>query len=273
MNVRAAAGERCVVGTVHEVGIDRTQLYVAVMTTLDAKPVLVGHRVVLCVHMHRRVAERCGQAQRRGLGAGRIVQVELDAGQQRLQRRAVHHSCQAIDHGIGDQILTRQRFECLAFNRRGAFGRDQLRVFQRQRDDVLRELVIVLDIALVLAVLDPVQRRLRNVDVAVLDQQRHLPIEQRQQQRADVRAVDVGVGHDDDAVIAQLVEVETIGVSGAPMPVPSAVINVAICSDEISLSKRAFSTFSTLPRNGSTAWNLRSRPCLAEPPAESPSTM
>ena len=28
----------------------------------------------------------------------------------------------------------------------------------------------------------------------------------------------------------------------------------------------------TLPRNGKMAWNLRSRPCFAEPPAESPST-
>ncbi len=41
----------------------------------------------------------------------------------------------------------------------------------------------------------------------------------------------------------------------------------------INLSKRAFSTFSTLPRRGRMAWNLRSRPCLAEPPAESPSTI
>ncbi|KAG1184658.1 hypothetical protein G6F35_015046 [Rhizopus arrhizus] len=38
-------------------------------------------------------------------------------------------------------------------------------------------------------------------------------------------------------------------------------------------SKRARSTLRILPRNGSTAWFLRLRPCLAEPPAESPSTM
>jgi EmrB/QacA subfamily drug resistance transporter len=38
-------------------------------------------------------------------------------------------------------------------------------------------------------------------------------------------------------------------------------------------SKRAFSTLRILPFNGSTAWVLRLRPCLAEPPAESPSTM
>src|SRR3954470_7635237 len=39
------------------------------------------------------------------------------------------------------------------------------------------------------------------------------------------------------------------------------------------LSMRARSTLRILPRRGSTACVLRSRPCLAEPPAESPSTM
>ena len=38
-------------------------------------------------------------------------------------------------------------------------------------------------------------------------------------------------------------------------------------------SKRARSTFRILPFSGRIAWNLRSRPCLAEPPALSPSTM
>ena len=38
------------------------------------------------------------------------------------------------------------------------------------------------------------------------------------------------------------------------------------------MSKRAFHTFKILPRNGRIAWLRRSRPCLAEPPAESPST-
>ena len=38
-------------------------------------------------------------------------------------------------------------------------------------------------------------------------------------------------------------------------------------------SGRAFSTLSIFPHSGNTAWNWRSRPCLALPPAESPSTM
>ena len=44
---------------------------------------------------------------------------------------------------------------------------------------------------------------------------RQLPVEERQQQRADVRAVDVRVGHDDDAVVAELVDVEVLGADAA----------------------------------------------------------
>ena len=56
-------------------------------------------------------------------------------------------------------------------------------------------------------------------------------------------------------------------------PEPSAVMSAWISVFCSTLSMRAFSTLRILPRSGSTAWVARSRPCLAEPPAESPSTM
>jgi hypothetical protein len=80
---------------------------------------------------------------------------------------------------------------------------------------VLVELVVVLDVGLALAVLDLVQRGLGDVDVAAFDQFRHLPVEEGQQQGADVGAIDVGIGHDDDAVIAQLGDVEVLGADAA----------------------------------------------------------
>jgi hypothetical protein len=51
----------------------------------------------------------------------------------------------------------------------------------------------------------------------------------KQQQRTDVRAVHVGVGHDDDAAVTQLRDVEVVRARRAadaatPMPVPNAVI-------------------------------------------------
>jgi 4'-phosphopantetheinyl transferase len=52
------------------------------------------------------------------------------------------------------------------------------------------------------------QRGLRDVEVPGLDESRHLSVEEREQQRADVAAVHVGVRHDDDAVVPQPREVE-----------------------------------------------------------------
>ena len=57
------------------------------------------------------------------------------------------------------------------------------------------------------------------------------------------------------------------------IPVPIAVISAWISLFESTLSMRFFSTLMIFPRSGRIAWVLRSRPCLAEPPAESPSTM
>src|SRR6478735_5796894 len=59
------------------------------------------------------------------------------------------------------------------------------------------------------------ERRLREVDVAGLDERAHEAEEQRQQQRADVHAVDVGVGHQHDLVIAGLLDVEVLADAGA----------------------------------------------------------
>src|ERR1700704_5588380 len=48
-----------------------------------------------------------------------------------------------------------------------------------------------------------VARRHRQVEMAIVDQLRRLAVEEGDQQRGDVRAVDVGVGHDDDLFVAQ----------------------------------------------------------------------
>jgi hypothetical protein len=77
-------------------------------------------------------------------------------------------------------------------------------------DEVALEGVVVLEVALALALLHFVEGRLRDVEVAALHELAHLPVEEREQQRADVAAVDVGVGHQDDLVVARLLGVELI---------------------------------------------------------------
>src|SRR5688572_6600546 len=51
--------------------------------------------------------------------------------------------------------------------------------------------------------------------MAAVNELRHLPVEERQQQRADVRTVNVCVSHDDDAVVAQLLDVEILSADSA----------------------------------------------------------
>ena len=72
---------------------------------------------------------------------------------------------------------------------------------------LLEDFVLVLVVARIerlAAMGEPVERRHREIEMAVLDQLRHLAVEERDQQRGDVGAVDVGVGHDDDLVVAQI---------------------------------------------------------------------
>ena len=130
------------------------------------------------------------------------------------------------------------------------------------------QLVLVLEVALLLAELCLVERRLRDVDVAALDQLAHLPIEEGEQQRADVRAVDVRVGHHDDAVIAQLVGVVFLGADAAAQRSNQ---RGDLRRGQQLLEARALDV-QDLALERQDRLELRSRPCLAEPPAKSPST-
>ena len=104
--------------------------------------------------------------------------------------------------------------------------------------------------------------------MAALDQLRHLAEEEGEQQRADMGAVDIGVRHDDDLVIAQLVDVEIVlADAGAERGDQRADL-----VRRQHLVEAGALDIEDLAAQGSTAWFSRLRPCLAEPPAESPST-
>src|SRR5580704_16694174 len=70
---------------------------------------------------------------------------------------------------------------------------------------------VVLEIDLLLADQRRVQRRLRHVHEPTLDERFHLAEEEGEQQRADVAAVDVGIGQQDHLVVADLLDVELLG--------------------------------------------------------------
>src|SRR5665647_1152730 len=79
----------------------------------------------------------------------------------------------------------------------------------------LLEQALLMDVGLLVPLFEAIERRLRDVDVAGLDQRPHVPEEEREDERADVRAVHVGVGHDDDLVVAGLRDVELVAEAGA----------------------------------------------------------
>ena len=99
--------------------------------------------------------------------------------------------------------------------------------------------------------------------MAALDQLRHLAVEEGDQQRGDVGAVDVGVGHDDDLLVAQiLVAVVRAGAAAERLHQIGELLRSAPACP-----CRRTATLRILPRSGSTACEARSRACLAEPPA------
>ena len=67
---------------------------------------------------------------------------------------------------------------------------------------------------LLVAFLDEVERGSGEVDVAVLDELGHIAEEEGEHEGVDMCAVDIGIGHDDDLVVAELAEVEGLGVLG-----------------------------------------------------------
>lgn len=79
--------------------------------------------------------------------------------------------------------------------------------------------------------------------------------------------ISIRIGHDDNSVVITILNFKIVTYTSTDCMnnrVNFLILNIS--------SKRAFSVLITLPRSGKIAWNLRSRPNLAEPPAESPST-
>src|SRR5919106_2495087 len=77
-------------------------------------------------------------------------------------------------------------------------------------DQVLFEPPLVLQVDLGRSSLGAIERRLRYIKKPVLYDLRHLPEEKGEQERSDVTAVDIRVGHDDDLVVADLLDIELL---------------------------------------------------------------
>ena len=108
-----------------------------------------------------------------------------------------------VEHG--DELGQRRAFELGS-----AFAVADHQSLGGALDHDFDEFALVLDVLVRLALLDAKQRRLRDEDVAALDQVLHVAEEEGQQQGADVGAVHVGVGHEDDFAVANLGGIEVL---------------------------------------------------------------
>ena len=115
---------------------------------------------------------------------------------------------EALDGPVDDQVLARQAAQGFVIDRFPARNGPEFGSLQRILEQVLRQGGFVLEIGLLFAALDLIERWLRDINVPALHQLTHLAVEESQQQGTDMRAVHVGIGHDDQAVIAQFLDIE-----------------------------------------------------------------
>ncbi len=81
--------------------------------------------------------------------------------------------------------------------------------FSQTRHDLI-PLFVAVSIPHDFVLLDLVKRRLSDIDISRLDDLPHEAIEEGQQQGADMSAVHVSIGHDDDFMIASLRDVKIL---------------------------------------------------------------
>ncbi len=149
------------------------------------------------------------------LEIGFLVDLKTDIASHFDRARIAQTALHFVEHQLVFVEVQQEGAQLLAFHGRlrlavtvGVnFDRE---ILGRPPHDLLGEFLLVFDVFFVLALLDAIERRLRDVDLAARDQLVHVTEEEGQQQGADVRTVHVRVRHDDDLVVAQLGDVEIV---------------------------------------------------------------
>ena len=154
------------------------------------------------------------QAAGDGIGDGLKVGIGLPGIKGTRKRGLLKNPARVIGReGIKDAAELARAFDDAAQVGAGDFlarTKAQDGAFDAHVDQVILKPGLILDIDLRLTARDFVERGLGDVEVAAFDQFRHLAEEECQDQRADMRAIDIGIGHDDDLVVAQFLDVELI---------------------------------------------------------------
>src|SRR6266699_3758736 len=141
------------------------------------------------------------------LELGFLVQAAL--GEQFGEARVAQAPPELRRHGLVLLHIQQERSQSRALQRDTFLALDDV-VFGGALHQLAREVALVADVFLALPALHAVERRLRDVNGIALDELLHVAEEKSQQQRANVRTVDVRIGHENNLVIAQFSRVEIV---------------------------------------------------------------
>src|SRR5262245_17999296 len=171
--------------------------------------------VVAAHTLHRppRRGGRGGGERRRELG---IVHSPLRRAELAAQERVQHGARDATPAELREQraeldhALHRLKQALLAERCRPPRHLDACLVHPLGEQELLH-LALAHEVALDAPLLDLEERRLGDEQVARLDHLHHVAEEERQEQRADVRTIHVGIRHQDDLVVSELPDLELLG--------------------------------------------------------------
>ena len=116
---------------------------------------------------------------------------------------------QSSNHTARLAVLFNQADEVFADNLLPG-GKRQSCIVTTAADEVILHFPLIFNVENGVAFFNLVQRRLSNINISALNQLRHLAIEKRQQQSTNMASVDIGIGHDDNFMIAAFVGIEIV---------------------------------------------------------------
>ena len=90
------------------------------------------------------------------------------------------------------------------------FNTDKFKTLHAHFQNYFAHFLFSFNVFFTLAPFELIQRRLGNIDKPPIDKRAHLPVKQCQQKGADMGSVHIGIAHNNDFMIAQLLHIEVV---------------------------------------------------------------
>ncbi len=104
-------------------------------------------------------------------------------------------------HDVIGEFMQRFAFQGWARFLSLLFGKAEFRISTANQDQFTIKFILSLDVVVGLPLLDQEQRGLGDIDMPRLDQRAELAEDEGEQKGADMRSIDIGIGHQDDLAV------------------------------------------------------------------------